>query len=160
MTTNTKIIARFIMRSTWKKMVEKWRFFDVKQLKRAEQGDEPIKLQMKRTLHFVGTVWNHLYVNRSQYFENSNKIFMYEKIAFKNLVSSKKSWKSGVAEDSSRSDLFNKIQFCHVTKCYLGKFLKLCESSHENESWTMKKVQSRRSLLCKTGVWLGNTDLR
>ena len=34
---------------------------------------------------------------------------MYEKIAFKNLVSSKKSWKSGVAEDSSRSDLFNKI---------------------------------------------------
>lgn len=67
------------------------------------------KAAMKRTLHFVGTIWNHLYVNRSQYFENSNKIFMYEKIAFKNLVSSKKSWKSGVAEDSSRSDLFNKI---------------------------------------------------
>ena len=34
---------------------------------------------------------------------------MDEKIAFKNFVSSKKSWKSGVAEVSSRSDLFNKI---------------------------------------------------
>ena len=32
---------------------------------------------MKRTLNFIpGTIWNHLYVNRSQYFENSNKIFL------------------------------------------------------------------------------------
>ena len=44
---------------------------------------------------------------------------MYEKIAFKNLVSSKKSWKSGVAEDSSRSDLFNKI-FLPRHKMLLG----------------------------------------
>ena len=34
-----------------KKIVEKLRFFDVKQLKRAEQGDEPIKLQWKG--HFI-----------------------------------------------------------------------------------------------------------
>lgn len=33
------------------KKIEKWRFFDVRQLKRAEQGDEPIKLQWKG--HFI-----------------------------------------------------------------------------------------------------------
>ena len=73
-----------------KKIVEKLRFFDVKQLKRAEQGDEPIKLQWKEHLILFRAQFEIIYMLIVRSISKTATRYSCKKIAFQNLISSKK----------------------------------------------------------------------